>query len=221
MNRWYYALLLFGLQPVTAAVELKTEEQKISYAMGAYFAAGIQQQAVDLDLPAFMQAVEDQLKGAKLLIPEAEMQAILVRYQAKLTQQIESANTANQQAGEQFLAENKKQKSVIELPSGLQYKIIRTGEGEQPKPHSKVTVHYHGTLIDGTVFDSSYDRGEPVSFALDQVIRGWQEALPMMKIGSKWQIYVPAKLAYGDRGAGKFIRPGAALIFDIELLSIN
>ena len=127
----------------------------------------------------------------------------------------------NKQKGAEFLSENKNKEGVVELPSGLQYKIIKEGTGESPKATDKVTVHYHGTLIDGTVFDSSYDRGQPSSFALNQVIKGWTEGLQLMKTGAVYEFYIPSDLAYGDRSMGGSIYPGATLIFKVELISIG
>jgi len=127
----------------------------------------------------------------------------------------------NQKEGEVFLAENKKKKGVITLPSGLQYQVIKEGTGKIPKATDTVTTHYRGTLIDGTEFDSSYKRGEPASFPVNGVIKGWTEALQLMKVGSKWQLFIPSNLAYGPQGAGQAIGPNATLIFEIELLSIK
>lgn len=204
----------------TAATEIKTDEQKLSYAMGTYFAIGVTQQELDLDIPAFVQAVEDALNQKEPQISMQEMQNILTQYKEKVAKQQSDAIATNQKAGDAFLTANKSKAGVTESPTGLQYKVIKEGDGEKPAPGSTVSVHYKGALVDGTVFDSSYDRGEPATLSLAQVIKGWQEALPMMKTGSKWQIYVPSKLAYGERGAGQVIGPGSTLVFDIELISI-
>lgn len=189
--------------------------------MGTYFVLGVTQQDMDIDVPAFIQAVEDALNGNEPKISMKEMQDILAQYKETVAKQQTDTVAANRKAGNVFLAENKKKEDVIESPSGLQYKIIKAGEGSKPMAGSNVTVHYKGTLINGAVFDSSYDRGEPATLSLSQVIKGWQEAIPMMKTGSKWQIYVPSKLAYGDRSAGQLIGPASTLIFDIELISVN
>jgi len=219
----YFILVIFTLisQSVFTATEVNTEKQKLSYAMGTYFALGVTQQGMDIDVPTFIQAVEDALKGNEPQINMKEMQDILTKYKESIAKQQSDAITSNQKAGEAFLAENKKKEGVTVSPTGLQYKIVKEGSGKKPAADSNVTVHYKGTLIDGTVFDSSYDRGEPAILSLGQVIKGWQEALPMMTTGSKWQIYVPAKLAYGDRAASELIGPASTLIFDIELISIN
>ena len=204
-----------------AATEIKTEEQKLSYSMGTYFAMGILQQDVKLDVPAFVQAVEDVLNKGEPKISIQEMQEILSKYKETVAAEETIAIAKNKKAGEAFLAENKKKKGVVVSPSGLQYKVLKEGSGVKPATGSNVTVHYKGTLVDGTVFDSSFDRGEPATLSLSQVIKGWQEAVPMMTTGSTWQIYVPAELAYGDRAASEVIGPASTLIFDIELISVN
>jgi len=219
----YFAVVIFTLisLSVFAATEVKTEKQKLSYAMGTYFALGVTQQGMDIDVPAFIQAVEDALNKNDPQISMKEMQDILTKYKETVAKQQSDAVAANQKAGDAYLAKNKKKEGVIESPTGLQYKILKQGSGEKPAAGNSVTVHYKGTLIDGTVFDSSYDRGQPATLSLGQVIKGWQEALPMMTTGSKWQIYVPPKLAYGDRAASELIGPASTLVFDIELISIN
>jgi len=224
MNRKYFnAALIIPLISFSAfaATEIKTEKQKLSYAMGTYFAMGVTQQNVDLDVPAFVQAVEDALKNNEPQISMEEMQDVLTQYKETVAKQQSDAIAKNQKAGDAFLAKNKKKEGVIESSTGLQYKIIKEGNGKKPSAGSNVSIHYKGTLVDGTVFDSSYDRGQPATLSLTQVIKGWQEAVPMMKTGSKWQIFVPSKLAYGERSASAVIGPGSTLIFDIELVSIN
>jgi len=218
-----FLLTIFSLSTasVWAAAELNTEKQKLSYALGAYFSQGISQQGVDMDIPAFMQAVEDVLNKAELKLSDEELQAVLTQYQEKLANERNASANNNKAAGENFLAENRKKEGVVTLPNGMQYKVLKEGTGPKPKSDSEVKVHYHGTHINGEVFDSSYDRGEPISLSLAQVIKGWQEALPLMSVGSKYQFYIPAELAYGDRGAGTSIGPNEALVFDIELLGIN
>ncbi|OGT76454.1 MAG: hypothetical protein A2W76_08200 [Gammaproteobacteria bacterium RIFCSPLOWO2_12_47_11] len=218
-----FLIALFSLSTASAwaAAELNTEKQKLSYALGAYFSQGISQQGVDMDIPAFMQAVEDVLNKAELKLSDEELQAVLTQYQEKLANERNASANNNKAAGENFLAENRKKEGVTTLPNGIQYKVLKEGTGPKPKSDSEVKVHYHGTHINGEVFDSSYDRGEPISLSLAQVIKGWQEALPLMSVGSKYQFYIPAELAYGDRGAGTSIGPNEALVFDIELLGIN
>ena len=204
-----------------AAVELKTDKQKLSYALGAYFSQGVKQQNVDLDIPTFLQAVEDSLNKAPLQMNESEIETVLNKYKEKLASERNAVAGTNKSAGQKFLEANKTKGGIVTQPSGLQYKIIKEGTGAKPTSESNVKVNYQGTLIDGKVFDSSYERGEPVSFNLNQVIKGWQEVLPLMSVGSKWQVFIPPDLAYGERGAGGAIGPNATLIFEIELMGIN
>lgn len=221
--KFYFAMAIFTLASFSAfaATDVKTEEQKLSYAMGTYFAMSITQQNVKLDVPVFIQAVEDVLNKNEPKISTQEMQDILTKYKETVAKQQSDAIAMNQKTGDAFLEANKKKEGVTVSPTGLQYKILKQGKGNKPAADSNVTVHYKGTLVDGTVFDSSYDRGQPATLSLTQVIKGWQEALPMMETGSKWQIYVPSKLAYGDRAASEVIGPASTLLFDIELISIN
>jgi FKBP-type peptidyl-prolyl cis-trans isomerase FklB len=207
--------------PSHAVTELKTDKQKLSYALGAYFTQGIKQQNIDLDIPIFLQAVEESLKKTPLKMSESEIETVLNQYRTKLASERNAVAGTNKTAGQKFLESNKIKEGVVTRPSGLQYKIIKEGTGAKPSSESNVKVHYQGTLIDGKVFDSSYKRGEPVSFSLNQVIKGWQEVLPLMSVGSKWQVCVPPELAYGERGASGIIGPNATLIFDIELIGIN
>jgi len=223
VRKCFFVALITSLISISAfaATEVKTDEQKLSYSMGTYFAMGITQQDVKLDVPAFIQAVEDVLNKNEPQISIKEMQDILTKYKETVTAQQSDAIAKNQNAGNAFLAENKKKEGVVVTPTGLQYKILNQGSGAKPAAGSIVTVHYKGTLIDGTVFDSSYDRGQAATLSLVQMIKGWQEAVPMMPTGSTWQIYVPSELAYGDRAASELIGPGSTLVFDIELISIN
>jgi FKBP-type peptidyl-prolyl cis-trans isomerase FklB len=216
-----FTFLLVSISPLWAAAEIKTDKQKLSYALGIYFSQGVSQQNIEMDIPAFLQAVEDVLNKSDLKLGEADMQQVLTTYQQKIVKERGVIADSNKTSGEKFLSENKQKDGVVTLPSGLQYKIVKQGDGPKPKNDSNIKVHYHGTHIDGKVFDSSYDRGEPISLSLNQVIKGWQEALPLMSVGSKFKIYVPSELAYGDRGAGNSIGPNETLIFDIELLGIN
>jgi len=216
-----FTSFLLNFSPVWAETEIKTEKQKLSYAMGIYFSQSIVQQKADLDIDVFTQAVNDVLTNTDLKMTQQEIQTALSNYQQQLVKERNAASGGNKVKGEKFLEENKKKEGVVELKSGLQYKIIKQGDGKKPIKDNSVKVHYHGMLINGEVFDSSYDRGEPITLSLNQVIKGWQEAVPMMNVGSKWQIYVPSDLAYGDRGAGGSIGPNETLIFDIELLAIN
>lgn len=217
-----YLVWLCGAVLTSAeAADPQTEQEKLSYALGAFFGQTVSRQNMELDIPAFLQAVEDILSGAETRLGGEEMRQILSDYQTREQQQRAAAADRNEQDGIRYLEDNKRKEGVKTLPSGLQYKIIKAGAGEKPGPESQVVVHYRGTLIDGTEFDSSYARGEPVAFGVDQVIRGWQEALQLMPAGSSWQIVVPSELGYGERGAGGVIGPHATLLFDIELLEIK
>ncbi len=216
------SLLILGLACLnTQAATIESEQEKISYALGAVFGQNVIRQGMELNTPAFLQAIEDVLTGAELKLSDSDMQYIMRVYQKKEQEKQSNLATTNKTNGEKYLAENKIKEGVTESASGLQYKIIKTGTGEKPSSTSTVLVHYKGTLIDGTEFDSSYARGNPVELGVNQVIQGWQEALPMMSVGSTWQIVVPSDLAYGDRSPGGAIGPNSTLLFDIELLEIK
>ena len=223
MNVLRFTAFIF-LYPIITnvyAVKIETDLEKLSYSMGIFFGQSVNRQEMEIDIPAFMQAVEDVLNNTEKKLTDDEMQKILNTYQKKEKEEQITKSTISKVDGEKFLAENKNNDGVIALASGLQYKIIKNSIDKKPTANSRVVVHYRGTLIDGTVFDSSYARGEPIELNLNQVIKGWQEALQLMAIGSKWQIVIPSELAYGKRGAGRVIGPNATLIFDIELLSIK
>ena len=223
MNVLRFTVFIF-LYPIITnvyAVKIETDLEKLSYSMGIFFGQSVNRQEMEIDIPAFMQAVEDVLNNAEKKLTDDEMQKILNTYQKKEKEEQITKSTNSKVDGEKFLAENRNNDGVIVLASGLQYKIIKNSIGKKPTANSRVVVHYRGTLIDGTEFDSSYARGEPIELNLNQVIKGWQEALQLMAIGSKWQIVIPSELAYGKRGAGRVIGPNATLIFDIELLSIK
>ena len=205
---------------VSAQEQLTSDKQKFSYAVGVQIGNNLNSQAMEIDTTSLIQGVTDTVNKAELKLSIPEMEQAVATYQAQQQQRQAAAGQENKAAGEKFLAENKKNKDVVELASGLQYKVLTKGTGAQPKATDKVTVHYRGSLIDGTEFDSSYGRGEPVAIALNEVIPGWQEAVPLMPVGSKWQIVIPASLGYGEGAAGP-IGPNSTLVFDIELLSIN
>lgn len=203
------------------APELTKEQQKFSYALGFQIGQSLKQNAADIDVKALTQSIEDVLTGKPPRISMQEMQKSYESGQKKIRDKMSAAGDKNSKAGEDFLAANKKKPGVTTLPSGLQYKVMKAGTGKKPQATSTVTVHYRGTLINGKEFDSSYKRNEPTTFQLDRVIKGWQEALPLMPEGAKWQIFVPSELAYGARGAGSDIGPNETLIFEIELLKVN
>ena len=203
------------------AATVKTDIEKISYTLGVVFGENVNRQAMKLDIPAFLQAIEDVLLGSELKLSKDNMKVVMQEFtKAEQEKQNNQAST-NKVNGEKYLNANKTKEGVTETASGLQYKVINLGTGKKPTNTSKVLVHYRGTLIDGTEFDSSYARGEPVELAVNQVIKGWQETLPLMATGSKWQIVVPSELAYGQRGASGAIGPNATLLFDIELIEIK
>jgi FKBP-type peptidyl-prolyl cis-trans isomerase len=210
-------------QPVTA---LTTSKQKASYAIGMNWGTGLHRQAIDVDTAALLQGMKDGLAGGKTLLTEDEARAALMQLQKEMQekQQAKAAaeGDANKKEGEAFLAANKGKEGVVTLPSGLQYKILTPGTGPKPTATDSVVCNYKGTLINGTEFDSSYKRGEPATFPVTGVIKGWTEALQLMPVGSKWQLFIPSDLAYGARGTpGGPIGPNATLIFEVELMSIK
>ncbi|MBD79483.1 MAG: peptidylprolyl isomerase [Crocinitomicaceae bacterium] len=202
----------------SGTVTLNNEMDSLSYALGVDIGNNLQRSEVSgINTKALAQGMDDNQNPDAGLMTAEEATQIIQTYFAKKADE-KNASAKNEAA--QFLDENGAKEGVVTTASGLQYKIITEGTGEKPKFEDKVRVHYHGTLIDGTVFDSSVDRGEPAEFPVGGVIKGWTEALVMMPVGSKWQLYIPSDLAYGDRGAGGAIGPGATLIFDVELISI-
>ena len=197
----------------------ETEMEKVSYSLGVNMASSVKSQGLEsIDANAVAKAFNDVFEGKDLDISEEESMSILQEFFGKL--QAEKSAKANE-AGKTYLAENAKKEGVTTTESGLQYEVINSGKGAKPNPSDQVTVHYHGTLLDGTVFDSSVDRGEPATFGVTQVIKGWTEALQLMSIGDKWKLTIPSDLAYGDQGAGGMIGPGATLVFEVELLGIK
>ncbi len=197
----------------------ETEIENVSYSLGINVATGVKAQGLEtIDTDQIANAFNDVFQENDLEISEEESIEILQEYFAKIQQ--EKQSKANEE-GAIYLEENGNKEGVTTTESGLQYEIITSGNGQKPQASDKVTVHYHGTLIDGTVFDSSVDRGEPAQFGVNQVIPGWVEALQLMSVGDKWKLTIPSNLAYGERGAGGVIGPGATLIFEVELISIN
>ena len=193
--------------------------EKVSYALGMSIANNIMASGVNnLNVEEFVKAIKASLAGEQPAMSVAEAQQVLNDYFTKLQ---EEQTTALKKEGEEFLAQNAKQEGVVTLPSGLQYKVLKSGNGATPKASDSVECHYEGRLISGTVFDSSYQRGETATFGVTQVIAGWVEALQLMKEGDKWQLYIPYNLAYGERGAGAQIPPYATLIFDVELVKVK
>jgi FKBP-type peptidyl-prolyl cis-trans isomerase FklB len=211
-----------------APLVLKTEKDKFSYALGMNQAKrmseGLKKQSVPFDSAIFIRGMRDGFAGGKTLLTDDEAQAVMTEMQKQMHEQQQAkmaqAAEADKKEGDAFLAANKDKDGVVTLPSGLQYKILTAGTGPKPTTSDSVVCNYRGTLINGTEFDSSYKRGQPATFPVTGVIKGWTEALQLMPVGSKWQLFIPADLAYGDRGAGADIGPGSTLIFEIELLSI-
>jgi FKBP-type peptidyl-prolyl cis-trans isomerase len=204
---------------------LKTPKEKASYAMGMNFGAGLRKQSIDIDPAILARGLRDAFSNGKTLLTEDEARAVLTQLQSDLRKKqqdlAQQAGDANKKEGMAFLAANKTKDGVVTLPSGLQYKVLQGGTGPKPAPTDTVVCNYRGTLLDNTEFDSSYKRGQPATFPVNGVIKGWTEALQLMPVGSKWQLFIPAELAYGERGAGGQIGPNATLIFEVELLSIQ
>jgi FKBP-type peptidyl-prolyl cis-trans isomerase FklB len=213
--------VLLALASLVNASELKTDKDKLSYIFGVQVGQGLRAEGVELEMDAFTAGIKDMLAGNNSQIDSAQAQILISDYQEEKQQEMAKVSAKKQNESSTFLANNAKKDGVFVTASGLQYKIVEKGKGKSPTSENKVIAHYTGMLLDGTVFDSSHDRGEPATFTVSGVIKGWQEALPMMKEGGKWQIVVPANLAYGDRGVGNLIGPNETLIFDIELVSIS
>jgi FKBP-type peptidyl-prolyl cis-trans isomerase len=213
-------------KPATG-LTLTTQKQKASYALGMKIGSDLKRQGVAASVDAAITArgLKDALAGSKLLLTDDQEKSALMQLQTdvRTAQEAKAKETSGpaRKAGEAFLAENKSKEGVVALPSGLQYKILTAGTGPKPTANDTVTCNYRGTLLNGKEFDSSYKRGQPASFPVSGVIKGWTEALQLMPVGSKWQLFIPADLAYGDRGAGGDIGPGETLIFEVELISIG
>jgi FKBP-type peptidyl-prolyl cis-trans isomerase FklB len=205
--------------------ELKTLTDRVSYGIGLNIGRDFKEQHIDVDPDLLAQGIRDAMANGEVLMTEEEMQQAMMEFQQEMMaaqeKRMTEAASRNLQEGEAFLAENAQKEGVTVLPSGLQYRVIEEGKGKRPTAQSTVTVHYRGRLIDGTEFDSSYERGEPATFPVGGVIPGWTEALQLMQEGAKWELFIPANLAYGERGAGQVIGPNAVLIFEVELLKVQ
>lgn len=218
------SMILIGGCSAEADEKLETTKDKASYIIGVQLGTQMAQTKEDIDLNKVMLGLKEAFEGKEPRMKKEEMmaamqefqQAVQAKQQAKMTEM----GAKNAKDGEAFLAENKKKDGVITLPSGLQYKVVTAGKGKSPKASDTVVTHYRGSLIDGKVFDSSYERGEPVTFPVNGVIPGWTEALQKMKVGDKWQLFIPSNLAYGEHGSGP-IGPNSVLLFDIELLEVK
>jgi FKBP-type peptidyl-prolyl cis-trans isomerase len=208
-----------------SVLTLKTQKDKLSYALGMNLGSNLHKETVDVDPTIVLRGLKDALVAGKTLLTEDEARAALTQLQtevrSKQQEKMKVAGEMNKKEGVEFLAANKSKEGIVILPSGLQYKILTAGTGPKPTAADSVVCNYRGTLISGAEFDSSYKRGQPATFPVNGVIKGWTEALQLMPVGSKWQLFVPSELGYGDRGAGADIGPGATLIFEVELLSIQ
>ncbi len=209
----------------SAPLTLRTDKDKVSYAIGMNVGTAMKRDGLDIDTAILLRGLKDVLAGAKPLLTDQEAQTVMTALQTDMRkkqelQQQQLADT-NKKEGDAFLATNKTKEGVVSLPSGLQYKILQEGTGPKPVATDTVSVNYRGTLLNGTEFDSSFKRGQPATFPVGQIIKGWTEALQLMPVGSKWQLFIPSDLAYGPRGAGREIGPNSALVFEVELLSIQ
>jgi len=223
-------LLIQGCQPKqaaqadTAPVTLDSSGQKISYGIAYGLGQRLKMDDIPVDLEAFSAGLEDALSGGASLMTDEQMASEMAIFQAaqneKMEVKMQGISSINEEAAVAFFARNGAKEGVVTLDSGLQYKVLETADGDKPGAADTVEVHYRGVLLDDSEFDSSYSRGQPATFGVGQVIPGWTEALQLMSVGSKWQIYIPSDLGYGPGGAGPKIGPNAALIFDVELLSI-
>jgi len=219
MNKNIIIILLISITTTMSAQKITNEIDSVSYSLGVNIGENIKAQFPDIDLNNFETAIKDVLDNKKEpKITGADAQKVIQDFFKK--QQAKASESVIEE-GKKFLTDNAKRNEVTTLESGLQYEILKTGEGPMPSLNDQVTTHYHGTLIDGTVFDSSVDRGEPATFPVSGVIKGWTEALQLMSVGSKWKLFVPYDLAYGERGAGPQIGPFTTLVFEVELIKIN
>lgn len=229
MKRIVYGLacvgLLLGSVNAEEKKEFKNPEEAVSYSIGFQMGAEFVKHGVVVAPEMIAEGVRDGLSGAEPRLSEAEMKAQLSSLEAQVKQskdkEMEKQAAKTLAEGEAFLAENGKKKGIVTLPSGLQYQVLQKGEGQSPKATDRVTVHYRGTFIDGTEFDSSYSQGKPITFVLNRVIRGWTEGLQLMKPGAKWKLFIPAELAYGEKGLGSRIPSNSALIFEVELIFVE
>jgi len=206
---------------IAADVKLKTEKDRLSYTLGIQVGKDFKQRGFEVNVDAFAQAIADVLANSSLKLTAAEMKVEKQNFQQKQMKERLDVAEKNKKIGDAFLAENKTKAGIKTLPNGIQYTVITPGSGAIPTKTDTVSAHYRGTLTNGKEFDSSYNRGQPASFPVGGVIKGWQEVLQLMKVGSKWKVFIPSELAYGERGAGADIGPNEALIFDIELLNIK
>jgi FKBP-type peptidyl-prolyl cis-trans isomerase FklB len=225
-----FALVCFGVsacqQGEVKKSDLKTQKDSVSYAIGIDVGRSLKKSEIEVELAVLLQGLKDAIeKDSLYLLSDADMKNCMMSLQSvmmkKQTEKMKVEGDKNKKEGDMFLEKNKNEQGVITLPSGLQYKVLQSGNGAHPKESDKVKCHYKGSLIDGKEFDSSFKRGEPATFPVNGVIKGWTEALQLMKIGDKWQLFIPYNLAYGEQGRPPQIPPSATLIFEVELLSIE
>ncbi len=214
-------VLLAGVCTAGDKIELETENDRVNYSIGYKIVGDFIHQVVEINPQVLVQGIEDALKGTEPLMTTEEIRTTLVEMKKRVMAEKTAQAAAQKTRAEAFLAENAQKDGVKALPSGLQFKVMNEGSGAMPRATDKVTVHYRGTLVDGTEFDSSYSRNNPATFVVNRVIPGWTEALQLMQEGDKWQLFIPAKLGYAERGAGSRIPPNSTLIFEVELLSVN
>jgi FKBP-type peptidyl-prolyl cis-trans isomerase FklB len=204
---------------------LKTTKDTVSYGIGLEIGKNFKRQEVSISVDAFMRGIKDGMGSGPSAIPDVALQSCMESFgkemMAKQAAKSRAVGDANRKAGETYLSANKKKEGVVVLPDGIQYRIIKAGSGEKPSADKTVVCHYRGTLVDGKEFDSSYSRGEPAEFPIANVIKGWQEILVLMPVGSKWEVVIPSELAYGEQARGDVIGPNSTLVFEIELLSIK
>ena len=222
------AILLAGsliAASLGAQASLMSQQQKLSYTLGAGLGKNLKAQSLNLDMNSFQKGLSDAYQNKQMRLSPDEMQQQAEAFRKKQMSRFKEAQTQvaddNARKGQVFLDKNKNEHNVISLPDGLQYKVVTPGTGAKPTKDSKVTVNYEGKLVNGQVFDSSYRRGKPLTFSVDSVIKGWQQAIPMMKTGATWMLFIPSKLAYGERGIPGAIPPNATLIFKVHLISVN
>jgi FKBP-type peptidyl-prolyl cis-trans isomerase FklB len=227
MKTLIHLLMILGLvtAPAVAADTFQSNAERVGYAIGMNIGMSMKMQELDIDPAQVAAGLQAAFTGAETLMTEEEMGQILMAFQQEMQtremQKMMEEGARNEEASRKYLEANAKKDEVVTLPSGLQYKVIASGEGASPQSDSTVDVHYRGTLIDGTEFDSSYSRGEPATFPVNQVISGWTEALQLMKVGDKWELTIPAELAYAEQGAPPVISPNSALVFEVELLKVH
>ncbi|NCO50639.1 MAG: FKBP-type peptidyl-prolyl cis-trans isomerase [Deltaproteobacteria bacterium] len=225
MKRIFWLFLVCLIAVPAVAEELKTEKEKISYAIGMSIGSDMQRQELDLDVKLLADGLSAAYADQETLLSQEDMVKTLVAFQQKKQAELQAKaaeiGDKNKAAGQKFMGENATKEGVKTTASGLQYEVLTEGQGATPTADDKVTVNYRGTLVDGTEFDSSYKRGEPVSFPVNGVIAGWTEALQLMKEGDKFRLVIPENLAYGERGAGQLIGPGSTLVFEVELIKVE